>query len=241
MWMLLDRKVRLILLTASVLIIAAAYLQLAVSRSPPTTTLGLLLQWGSALFSAVGALSLVIAAIGPWPIVWRATLKIPLASRLLRFPDVNGVWVGVRSSSYLNRQAEDAERQPPPPELMQMTIRQSWLSVRVDTTSADERTQSRSLLAFPQVTDQGARIWSTYASAVRSPAQTEADSHRGAAVLDINAAGDLISGTYFSDRGIGRHLPSSGRFELRRLSEDPESRPQAAEMSEFVSRHGWGL
>jgi hypothetical protein len=51
---------------------------------------------------------------------------------------------------------------------------------------------------------------------------TEGPTHNGDGLLHITQGGARIFGTYFSDRGIAHHKPSSGWFNLWRLSDDPD-------------------
>ena len=239
MWMLLDLKLRITLLVVVIFFLAAIYAAISLHSGIPHTYLG----WGyrlvSAVSSAIGAVAVLIGLLGPWSKIWQLSLKLPFANRLIKFPDVNGVWVGVRTSSYLNNEAQLAGRDLPPADPMLMRIRQSWLSVRVETQSANKKTDSLSVFAFPQLLEHCPRIWSTYTSKVRGPAATEAENHKGAATIDIYESGHRVQGAYFSDRGIANYLPSSGRFDLRRISPDPENQPSASEIDRFIDRYSW--
>jgi hypothetical protein len=47
-----------------------------------------------------------------------------------------------------------------------------------------------------------------------------------------------IFGTYFSDRGIAHHKPSSGRFELWRFSDDPDREElEKNAVADFLKNH----
>ena len=239
MWMLLDFRLRVTLLVVAIFLIAAIYAAISLHGAAPLSRIDLFYSLGSAVFSAIGAITLLVTVAGPWPIIWRLTIKLPFANTLIKFPDVNGVWVGMRTSSFLNDEAVRNGWALPDPDPMQMTIRQSWLSVRVDTESANKKTVSRSVFAFPELLPHCPRIWSKYTSKVHGAAATEAEDHKGAATLDIDESGGRIQGTYFSDRGIAHYLPSSGRFDLRRISPDPEKRPSAAEINTFIGQYSW--
>jgi hypothetical protein len=226
MWVLLDRKLRLTLLVILAVI--------ALRTSMPSTEIGLLYRIGASLLSAVGTVALLIAVLGPSPLIWKWSLRLPFMARLVKFPDVNGIWVGLRTSSFLSAQAAQQGGAAPPADVMRLTIRQSWLSVRVDTASRGNRTISSSVFAFPEITLHGPRIWSTYTSKVQNFAPTEAEDHKGAAVLNVAETADRIWGTYFSDRGIAYHLPSSGRFNLRHFSPDSDRQVEEHDIDAFA-------
>jgi hypothetical protein len=118
MWVLLDRKLRLTLLVILVLAIASANAVIALRTSMPSTEIGLLYRIGASLLSAVGTVALLIAVLGPSPLIWKWSLRLPFMARLVKFPDVNGIWVGLRTSSFLSAQAAQQGGAAPPADVM---------------------------------------------------------------------------------------------------------------------------
>jgi hypothetical protein len=239
MWILIDRKLRFTLLVALVLIIAVIYMALAFHAEVPSSLQGVAYQFLKSIFSAIGTATLLITLLGGRQFLWRLSLGLPAVKGFLKFPDVNGVWIGPRKSSYLESEATSRKVPAPPGDIMRLTIRQSWLRVQVDTVSHDRRTVSRSVYAFPEIWQDRPLIWSVYRSEVEGHKPTEGPGHNGGALLHVTEEGGLrIFGTYFSDRGIAHYKPSSGTFNLWRFATDPDHEaPDEKEVAKFLSKH----
>jgi SMODS-associating 2TM, beta-strand rich effector domain len=239
MWVLLDRKVRFTFLVAFVLIIAVIYAVIAFQTKISSNSEGVIaLRILGSIFSAIGTATFLITVFGGRQFLWRVSLRLlPGVKAFLKFPDVNGVWLGRRHSSYLEDKARSEGSDPPPPEPMQLKIRQSWLRVQVETVSSDGRTISQSVNALPEIWQNSPLIWSVYRAIVEQPSSTESPNHNGCAQLQIReeSEGIRIFGTYFSDRGIVHHKPSAGTFTLWRISTDPDHKISPTEIEKFLS------
>jgi SMODS-associating 2TM, beta-strand rich effector domain len=224
MWVLLDRRIRLTIVAGSVLALTAVYLGIYLMFHTISTPFGLITSVATSFFSATGLVGLVAALLGPRQSIWKLSLKIPGIAAYLKFPDVNGIWIGQRTSAYLMKLAQEQGSSAPPPDAMALTIRQSWLHLKIETRNIHGKTVSHSVLAHPEIWNNGPRIWSMYIGQVAKPQQTEESMHHGGAVLYIQRQNDgfRIIGTYFTDRGITHHLPSSGQFTLKKFSDDPD-------------------
>ena len=238
MWILIDRKIRFGMLFVLMLTIALAYVIFAFNSDVPLSPEVFLYQLTQSVISGIGTATLLITLLGDRQFVWRLSIWLPLVKRFLKFPDVNGVWIGPRISSYLASDATFKGIPAPPPDVMRLTIRQSWLRVQVDTVSANRRTVSRSVYAFPEIWQNRPLIWSMYRGEVEDHRQTEENSHNGGALLHVVEDGGLrIFGTYFSDRGIAHYKPSSGRFSLQRFSPDPDHEISDKDISDWLEKH----
>jgi hypothetical protein len=243
MWMLIDRKWRYTFLVALVLIIAIIYAAFAFYARVPSSLEGITYRILTSVFSAIGTATLLITFLGGRQFLWRIPLRLPGMKAILKFPDVNGVWAGPRHSSYLEDKAKRTGS-PAPGEniirdgnIIRLIIRQSWLKVEVETRSPHGRTVSHSVNAFPEFFEKEPAIMSIYRARVRNPGPTESQTHTGGAVLNIREEnnGDLcIFGTYFSDRGTGHDLPSSGSFTVWRYTSNPNEKPTAEKLDDFV-------
>jgi hypothetical protein len=122
--------------------------------------------------------------------------------------------------------------------MMRLTIRQSWLRVQVNSMNESGRTLSHSVNAFPELQEDRPLIWSVYRGEVEAYSPTEGPTHNGGALLHVAQGGARIFGTYFSDRGIAHHKPSSGRFELWRFSDDPDREElERNAVADFLKNH----
>jgi hypothetical protein len=239
MWMLLSRRLRYTLLVVLVVILAAIYVGIAFHENVPPDLRGKVIRISFSTFSAIGTAAFLVTVLGDRLFLWRLPLRLRMVKNYLKFPDVNGVWIGPRYSSYLENEAKAAGEPAPSPRDMQLSIRQSWLNVEVKTISPDRLTRSKSVNAFPHLSRVSPVIWSVYEATVEGATETEREFHNGCALLNItDDNGDVhIHGHYFSDRGIAFHKPSSGRFSLRRYKPDPAYIPTNDEVAAFVKDH----
>jgi hypothetical protein len=109
MWVLIDRKWRFVFLVAIALIISIGYEAVALHKEVPSTLPGLIYQLIASIFSAIGSTALLVGFLGPRQFLWAWSLRLPGMRRFLKFPDVNGTWIGWRTSSYLESEAKAAE------------------------------------------------------------------------------------------------------------------------------------
>lgn len=138
------------------------------------------------------------------------------------FPPIDGIWVAELSSNWNKIQelqgklAEDSAK----PLMAHVTIKSTLFFVRMNLTSADRYSRSKTIhvTVSRDAQDSSVQLNYMYINETDVPLSTDSPTHNGAARLNVHDDGLCIwmDGTYWTDRKWSEGLNTAGRIALRR-------------------------
>jgi hypothetical protein len=197
--------------------------------APPGDSLS---GWIKHISAAAGFTATVLAVFGSkwvFPHIW----KLPLV-QAISFPYVAGEWTGAISSNwpvkkammdaFVNGQTAQGSEKLDIATLgteskrIKVTIEADLFSVMMKLETLDKYSVSYSLYVQPQRGGglRRPRLAYIYQNDTRVPVNTDAESHFGAAFLEVSADGKTLEGIYWTARNWTKGLNTAGRIVLSR-------------------------
>ena len=179
----------------------------------------------------VALMAMIFGSAGPWA-PWRRIWRVlPFLNRAL-FPDLNGVWVGFTRSNWpkikkmldaaqANKGITQNELQmtSEQTDAMAVEIKATLFKVQITAGLSETEGRAHSIIVRPRKDSHG-NIHLTYVYAQDSPdpASTDAETHFGAADLEIEIDNlERAEGVYWTRRNWKMGLNTAGRLELKRI------------------------
>ncbi|MGF6163128.1 hypothetical protein ABIE16_002417 [Pseudomonas sp. 2725] len=138
------------------------------------------------------------------------------------FPPIDGIWEAELNSNWTKIQ--ELQGQSPAhsakPLMAQVTINSTLFFVRINLTSADRYSRSKTIhvTVSRDAQDSSVQLNYMYINETDVPLPTDSPTHNGAARLNVHNEGPEIwmDGTYWTDRKWSEGLNTAGRITLRR-------------------------
>ena len=213
MWSLLSRGQQLTVIVAATVIVVlgleAAWTKFAGETPNP-------LKLVSLVVSIIG-----VVLVGLAEFLWRRLWRWFPALGAKAFPDLNGNWTGILSSTWI----DPATGAVPPPIQTSVMIRQSLFSTSVSLQTGELASHSTRcfLERFPET--RRFRIWYSYNNDPQARVRCRSSPHEGVAFLELDYETDLnrLTGRYYTAR------KTTGDLDLRRENSKQERRPLAGD------------
>jgi hypothetical protein len=198
-------------------------------------------EWIKHVSTAAGFTATVLIVLGSkwvFPHFWKLRLV-----QALSFPYVAGEWTGTISSNWPVKEAMmdafvkgqsaqgteklDIVALGTETKRVKVTIEADLFNVIVKLETLDKYSTSYSLHVQPQRGGalRRSRLCYIYQNDTQVPVNTDAESHFGAAFLEVSEDGKTLEGTYWTARNWTKGLNTAGRIVLRR-SDDSGSAAQ---------------
>lgn len=138
------------------------------------------------------------------------------------FPPIDGVWEAELNSNWTKIQELQGElaEHSAKPLMAQVTIKSTLFFVRMNLTSADRYSRSKTIhvTVSRDAQDSSVQLNYMYINETDVPLRTDSPTHNGAARLNVHNEGFGIwmDGTYWTDRKWSEGLNTAGRITLRR-------------------------
>lgn len=161
-------------------------------------------QWWSGatppLYKAISTVAFVIStglgAVASW--TWRWFWKrLPFLNKTF-FPDLNGTWVGLLSTTW-----KDVHGISPGPIASEITIRQGLFTISVKQKTGESVSYSTRVIAEADPDADMYRLWYSYSNRPKAAVQHRSAPHEGVAWLEISLSdnSDELTGQYYTSRG----------------------------------------
>lgn len=157
---------------------------------------------------SISLVAIAGTAIGLWKKSWTIPCKLVLGNWW--YPDLNGEWSGMLTSSY----GEGDERTEVN---IEVTIDQRWSHISVTSKNSNDYSKSIALHVIPEKRDGETVLWTHYKGTVNLPEPTDAAIFFGSTRMVYDRKSDSIEGLHWTNRAWQKGLNTAGSFSLKRV------------------------